>query len=128
MTTNDSGSIERSLACIDSALNHLGVAGAPSQDSASKFVKFIQRDPELLRRTQLFAPAVLLQISWNVFLKGSGKVVACFSLTEGQKIASEQRLTSDYVYCAEIGYERWIQIPCTDPNRLAIRVTDQQRF
>jgi hypothetical protein len=51
--------VAAALASIDSACVSLGVVGAAHQDSASKFVKFIRRDPALLIRTQAYAPAVL---------------------------------------------------------------------
>lgn len=57
--SSDEASVAAALASIDSACVSLGVVGAAHQDSASKFVKFIRRDPALLIRTQAYAPAVL---------------------------------------------------------------------
>lgn len=52
--------VEDALGRIDLVCGDLGVVGALNQDRASKFVKFILLDPELLSRTQTYAPAVLL--------------------------------------------------------------------
>lgn len=52
--------VKDALARIDLVCADLGVVGALNQDRASKFVKFILLDPELLQRTQTYAPDVLL--------------------------------------------------------------------
>jgi hypothetical protein len=52
--------VEEALARIDLVCDDLGVVGALNQDRASKFVRFILLDPQLLARTQMYAPDVLL--------------------------------------------------------------------
>ena len=52
--------VPKALERIESAMMKLGVVGVKNQDSASKFVKFIRLDSELLQRTMKYAPAILV--------------------------------------------------------------------
>jgi adenylate cyclase class IV len=51
--------VPEALERIAQAMKDLGVVGAKNQDTASKFVKCIQLDEELLQRTRTHAPRVL---------------------------------------------------------------------
>mmetsp|Transcript_60444 Transcript_60444/g.118462 ORF Transcript_60444/g.118462 Transcript_60444/m.118462 type:complete len:362 (+) Transcript_60444:133-1218(+) len=55
----DDSSVSQAVALVEQACASLGVVGAPNQDRASKFVKFILLDPALVERTLKFAPAIL---------------------------------------------------------------------